>query len=79
MPLPGPARLKLRSMGENYQQRDFRPVDQQIQHFQRRGIGPVRILEEHRARPPAAGDFDDVDEGPSVSSFCFCGIIGRGP
>ena len=65
MSLLGPARLKLRPVGEHDQQRNgSHPVDQQIQHLQRGRVGPVRILEQHHAGLPAGGRFGDVDQGP---------------
>ncbi len=48
MPVPRPARRKLRPMGQHDQQRNgSHSVDQQVEHFQAGGIGPVRILEQH--------------------------------
>ena len=65
MALPGPARLKLRPVGEHDQQRNgFHPVDQQIQHLQRGGVGPVRILEQHHAGLLPGGRFGEIDQGP---------------
>ena len=65
MSLLGPARLKLRPVGEHDQQRNgSHPVDQQIQHLQRGGVGPVRVLEQQHAGLLAGGRFGDIDQGP---------------
>ena len=45
MSLAGPARLKLWPVGQHDQQRHgLHPVNQQMQHLQRGGVGPVRML-----------------------------------
>jgi len=49
-------------VGEHDQQRNgLRPIDQQIQHLQRGGIGPVRILEQHHAELLARSRLGDID------------------
>ena len=63
MAVPRPARLELRPMGEHDQQRDgSHPVDQQIEHFQAGGIGPVRILEQHHGGLFRGGRFGEIDQ-----------------
>ena len=63
MAVPRPARRELRPMREHDQQRDgSHPVDQQIEHFQAGGIGPVRILEQHHGGVFAGGRFGEIDQ-----------------
>ena len=65
MSLLGPARLELGPMREHDEQRDGPdPIDQQIEHFQCGGIGPVRILEQHHTGLPARGRFGQIDQRP---------------
>ena len=50
-------------MGEHDQQRDgSHPVDQQVEHFERGGIGPVHVLEQHHAGLLARGRFGEIDQ-----------------
>ena len=58
-----PAILKLRSMGEYDQKRKvFYPIDHQIEHLQRCGIGPVCILEQQHAGLFARSGFGEIDQ-----------------
>jgi hypothetical protein len=70
MSLVGPARLKLRPVGEHHQQRNRSyPVDQQIQHFQRGRVGPMRILKQHHAWLLPGGRFHEINPGPQRFVF----------
>ena len=58
-----PAGSKLRPVRDDHQQRDVpHPMDQQVHGFERRGIGPVGVLEQHHRRLLARDGLDRVDE-----------------
>ena len=61
--VPPPDRHELGPVRQHDQERDrAHPVDQQVEHLDRRRVGPVQVFEQHHARLAAGRGLGDVNQ-----------------